>query len=428
MRKRTKILIKLWINIVLILVVIGWVIGVNVIRLNDNFYSNHEKAVDYGRIKDDFDLIRPIIAAVFYSGKTENDGKIMTYFNHADNYEMKNVKMVVVPRQLSNDGFSVVEKLYEKIQQNNKISRILAVHDKNADVKSHTQMLQRVITTAEVKEYPVAEKNLADERAIIDYLNTAQSVVVFLADLDKGIFSDESDFLIGEVLYFAKQYFYNVNVFDVIDTKMAKFLEKDYQAIYPLEPVEDEPVLLKQQRNLVRYKLHYGKKLIDYMEANRGNHQGEKNWFLPKKNEENYRLFDRGRISVKAYDEDYVEIFESTKLQQDEGIIISAIEIAQDLVTSGKDEKARYFKIYLLTEMEKVRKNADSLLAEYLDPDDGVYVEYKDKSAVMVADDRPDNPDELVQTLRKKAGIEIGVDEDDIDFYKFKTVEIDYGD
>ena len=64
----------------------------------------------------------------------------------------------------------------------------------------------------------------------------------------------------------------------------------------------------------------------------------------------------------------------------------------------------------------------------YLDQDDGVYAEYKEKSALLVADDRPDNPEDLTGVLRQKAAITLNTAEEDIHFYKFKTVEIEYGD
>ena len=68
------------------------------------------------------------------------------------------------------------------------------------------------------------------------------------------------------------------------------------------------------------------------------------------------------------------------------------------------------------------------MLMSYLDSDDGIFAEYKGKSALLVADDRPDNPEDLADIVRQKAGISSDVPNENINFYKFKTVEMNYGD
>lgn len=69
MHRKIKYLIGVWIKRSLLLVVLGLIIWANVIRLKDNNFSNHEKAIDYGLIKDDDKLINPVITAIFYAGK-----------------------------------------------------------------------------------------------------------------------------------------------------------------------------------------------------------------------------------------------------------------------------------------------------------------------------------------------------------------------
>ena len=58
MRQRTKLLIKLWLNRFLWCCVLGLIIWINALRLQDNNYSNYEKVIDYGRIKDADKLTR----------------------------------------------------------------------------------------------------------------------------------------------------------------------------------------------------------------------------------------------------------------------------------------------------------------------------------------------------------------------------------
>ena len=100
----------------------------------------------------------------------------------------------------------------------------------------------------------------------------------------------------------------------------------------------------------------------------------------------------------------------------------------KSLVSQGLVAKSKFFKIYLLTDLEKVYQEKDTMLMSYLDEDDGIYVEYKNHSALIVADDRPDNPEDLAKAVRDKAGIPDEIADEKIDYYRFKTVEMNYGD
>ncbi len=81
-----------------------------------------------------------------------------------------------------------------------------------------------------------------------------------------------------------------------------------------------------------------------------------------------------------------------------------------------------------MTDLEKVKPAADTMLMSYLEQDDGIFAEYKDKSALLVADDRPDNPEDLSLVVRQNANIPDDVSDVKIDYYRFKTVEMNYGD
>ena len=52
MRPRTKYLIKNLVVKALWLMFGGFVIWANIVKLRNNDYSNYEKVIDYGRIKD----------------------------------------------------------------------------------------------------------------------------------------------------------------------------------------------------------------------------------------------------------------------------------------------------------------------------------------------------------------------------------------
>jgi len=428
MRRRTKVVLKLWFNRVLIFVLLALIVWANVIRLQDNDFSNYEKAVDYGRIKDDEELIKPIISAIFYEGRKERKGYISSYFSHSENYKKKNVKIVVVPKKITAYSLAVVEKLYEEIEKYNQVNNIALVYSDGSDVVLHKKMLNRVMKAHNITEIAVSEENPANEAQLNRYLREKNGLVVFLADLDRGLNKDDSDFLVGEAVYFAQKYSYQLNVFDMIDTQLAKALDKGYETLYPLAMVKDEPLLQKQKYNLERYKRHYWHILSGYFELNLLQLMNHNEVIMPTRNEENYRLYDRGRLLLKAFDENYLEIFEQMEFAENEGVFVSLLNIARSLVDSGKAGTAKYYKVYLLTDLEYLRIAPDTMLMSYLDADDGIYAEYKGKHAFLVADDRPDNPEDLAMAVREKAGILQDIPEQKINYYKFKTVEMQYGD
>lgn len=430
MRQRTKLLIKLWLNRFLWCCVLGLIIWINALRLQDNNYSNYEKVIDYGRIKDADKLVRPVIAAIFYAGKNNTKTSLSTYFNHNNNYKKQNVKMVVVPQNITSYSAEVIEKLYEEIRNNNKIKKVLLIYDKDDknDVNAHKKILKQVMDVSEINENPVSQYNLNSEKTIDIYLKSTENLVIFLADLDKGLNENNSNFLTGEAVYFAQKYHYQINVFDIVDTQLAKALDKDYETLYPLQTMKDEPLLAKQKRNLERFKRHYWHLLRNYFELNLIQISQGDAPILPLRTEENYRLYDRGRLVLKAFDKNYIEIFEQIEMQENKGIIMLLLDAIRHLVTSGKNKDAQYFKIYFLTDLEYIEQEKGTMLMSYLDQDDGIYAVYKDKYSLLVADDRPDNPEDLATTVQTKAKIGKDIPEEKINFYKFKTLEINYED
>lgn len=430
MRQRTKLLIKLWLNRLLWCCVLGLIIWINALRLQDNNYSNYEKVIDYGRIKDADKLVRPVIAAIFYAGKNNTKTSLSTYFNHSNNYKKQNVKMVVVPQNITSYSAEVIEKLYEEIRNNNKIKKVLLIYDKDDknDVNAHKKILKQVMDVSEINENPVSQYNLNSEKTIDIYLKSTDNLVIFLADLDKGLNENNSNFLTGEAVYFAQKYHYQINVFDIVDTQLAKALDKDYETLYPLQTMKDEPLLAKQKRNLERFKRHYWHLLRNYFELNLIQISQGDAPILPLRTEENYRLYDRGRLVLKAFDKNYIEIFEQIEMQENKGIIMLLLDAIRHLVTSGKNKDAQYFKIYFLTDLEYIEQEKGTMLMSYLDQDDGIYAVYKDKYSLLVADDRPDNPEDLATTVQTKAKIGKDIPEEKINFYKFKTLEINYED
>ena len=80
--------------------------------------------------------------------------------------------------------------------------------------------------------------------------------------------------------------------------------------------------------------------------------QGFDDTVMPIRSEENYRLYDRGRLILKAYDENYIEIFEQAEMQENKGIAALVSDTVKKLAAAGKIAKAKYFKLYLLTDFD----------------------------------------------------------------------------
>jgi hypothetical protein len=426
MRRRTKIKIKRLISRLLFCWLVFLVVAANFLRLRDNVYSNYEKAADYGSIKDNNISIEPVIAAVFYLDKNLKTESISTYFNHTDNYKKKNVKLIVAPKKITKYGAAVIEKLYEEIRQNNTIKNVVLVYDETVDLPKHKKILQRVMDVENIYDYMLTAEKPAEEDKIESYLNKADSIVIVLADLTNGIGNENSDFLVEEAIYLAQKHSYQMSVFDVIDTQIARAVEKDYATLLPLMG-KDEPLAIKQKENLERYKNKYWRDLVGYFEVNLVQFTNKEEPIMPPKNKENYRLYDRGSLIVKVYDDEYNEIYESAMSDEQDGVIVSLAEAAKQFVHNYSMERAEFIRIYLLTDKERVEFDKNSMLMSQLEEDDGVYARYRGWSSTLVADDRPDNPEDLVEVLREKADIPADIADEKINFYKFKTVEIKYG-
>ena len=80
----------------------------------------------------------------------------------------------------------------------------------------------------------------------------------------------------------------------------------------------------------------------------------------------------------------------------------------------------------MLTDLEKIEKAENEPLVNHLETDDGVYVQYQRRSALMAADERPADEEGLMAALRARGRIPEEASAAQIEFYRFKTVEINY--
>ncbi|MBR1825811.1 MAG: hypothetical protein IJ770_04410 [Alphaproteobacteria bacterium] len=405
------------------LLILFFCVWLNVHRFNHNTYANYEKAVDYGRVREEKEVINPVIAAVFYAGKQEVKTSVASYMNHLDNYNTRNVKMAVVPEFITPESQKVLEKLYREIKKHNKINYIVLVHHRSGDIAAHENLLRQNFQTDEVELSDMSENAAQTEKNIEAFLQDPESFVVFAADLQKDIKTPTQNVLINEAIYFAQKNHYKIHIFDEVDTQLAKAWEEDYAAWFDDERKE-ESRLVQQKNNLETYIDHYGDELRTYFVVN-FNLPRESEALWPEKTADNYRLFDRGYIYVRFFTEGHHEIFSRAKVGKNKGVVVGIIEIARKAAKKIR-QPVESVKIYLLTDLEKIEKDENAPLVNYFERDDGIYVQYQKRIALLAADERPENENDLRIMLWQRAQIPSDAADKDIGFYRFKTVEINY--
>ena len=105
------------------------------------------------------------------------------------------------------------------------------------------------------------------------------------------------------------------------------------------------------------------------------------------------------------------------KLLQNDSVIEALIKLARRVVDRKSDVNS--VKMYLLTSKAPV----DASMRD-LEDDDGVFVMYKGYKAVILPTQRAQGQKNLAAALRKKAAMPPDIDEANVQYYKFKAVEI----
>lgn len=421
---QTKRKLQKWFSRLVWVLILLAVVWMNFNRFYNNNYSNYEKAVDYGRVREYKEEISPIIATVFYQSNQQQKKSISSYLNHWDNYRIQNVKMLIVPTDLSADSRRVVEKLYKEIKNQNQIKYIALVYNENKNISEHQKLLSEVFDTSSIDVFPLNEQATDTEFDIQDYLNDINTMVVFAADLSQDFAGKSGDFLINEALYFAQKNFYKIRVFDEVDSQLAKAKEENYANGVEVSGEHEITRIEREKNNLEQYKNHYEQEILLYFLHNL-NLPAKEYPVWPDKTEKTYRLYDRGMVYIRFFGQGGKEIFSRAKIGKNKGIIVGIVELARKAAVkiSQPIEKVR---IYLLTDLEEIEKDENTPLVNYLERDDGIYIQYRKKSTLLAADERPVQNDELMALLRQRIQLPQNAAEKDIKFYRFKTVEIDY--
>ena len=424
MHTNLRDILKKWLYRLLWLIFIAALCAVNIERFKNNNYANYEKAIDYGRVREEKEEIYPVIAAVFYQNDARQKNTISSYLNHWDTYRMEKVKMLIVPQNIDDESRKVITKLYERIRRHNQIKYIALVYDKSQDIQQHQQLLGQIFAQSAVDVIPLNEQQTDTEFDIQDYLNDVNTMVVFTADLNHGLSTQKRDFLLSEAIYFAQKNSYKIRVFDEVDTQLAKAMEDNYAAWFEQTEDKAKERLEREKNNLKMYAERYKDDILRYFALNLNSSAQEKP-IWPQKNEQTFRLFDRGMVYVRFFGSGGKEIFSRAKIGKNKGIIVAVVELAHKAAVKMAQpiEKAR---IYLLTELERIEKIPNAPLVNYLETDDGIYVQYKRHRSLMASDERPTEEKALNEALYNRGKIPENTPDSKIEFYKFKTVEIDY--
>ena len=418
---RTKQTLKKWIVRLSILAALFLLGYINIRRLNNNIYSNYERAVEYGRVSENKEIIEPIITAVFYKSPAVKKKSISTYLDHSDNYKEQNVKIVAAPKVLNENSLPVVERLYAEIHKHNNIKKVVLLIENNIGAENHKKILHKTLNIDNIEVVKLSETDISAEDTVEKYLQQDDVLVVALADLN-NFNNMQNNFLADEIIWFAQKYAYKIHVFDAIDTQIAKAADKDYETLFSLSVSKEEPLLKQQQRNLQKYVNQYKPLLLKYFKQNLllGN---EKETVWPAKTVQTYRLYDRGFIYIRFYGENKKELFARAKIGTNKGVIVALVELARKAARKIS-QPIKSYKIYLLTDFEPLLDDDEPLIND-LETDDGIYISYKDKKALMVADERPQKPQDWLEFLYARARVPQNADKADIKLFKFKTVEIE---
>ncbi len=396
------------------LIVAALVVWVNYNRFYHNNFANYEKAVDYGRVREDKEIIRPVIAAVFYQTEQTKSKTLSGYLSRWKTNNLKNPKILIVPKTVTGSNLMEILKLYHDIKQSATFKSIIFIGNPEA----HKHLLEHNFG-AKVRLPKLPDKDIFPEQEIDEFLQKEGNLVVFGADF----YGDDKDnSLINEAVYLAQKHTYKVRIFDEIDTQLAQALEDNYASWF--ENGNEVNELQRQKKNLQEYINHYGRDIIQYFTMNLELVDGN-DAIWPDKTPETYRLFDRGTVYIRFFGAANKEVFSRAKIGKNKGIIVAIVELARKAVAK-KIQPITAYKIYLLTELEKIEKDINLPLINYLETDDGVYVQYKGRSALMAADERPDGEAALMTAIRNRIKIPDEVDGAQMEFYRFKTVEIEH--
>lgn len=418
MQKKTKNLIIKTLKVFVFFAFIFLVVKINILKFKDGTLSNFERITDVGISDANRSLQRPVLVALFY----EDVRPVLSdfYFTppRPNDFETSRVRIAVVPQNINQLKTSVASNLYEKIPNINTVKEVSLVYESSEDAEKHSEILNESFPEAEIAYVSVNKDSDLNYSEINAFLEKPDSLIVFLTDLDYKL--DKNSF-INDIIAIAKSHNYKVKLFDIAD-----YYAPDFEQTNKINNDTETADISLQKKNLERFVEQYRSDILYYFIQNADLSSKNKELEIPSKTEDNYRLFDRGTIYVKVLNKDNVQIFEELKLDQAEGLIVSLADISSHIVNSNQGNNGKYFYLYFLTDMEQINIDGNKPLSSVLEADDGIYVFYENKAGLLLADERPDTPEDLISKLRLIAQIGDEISNDAISFYRFKYTELKY--
>ena len=238
------------------------------------------------------------------------------------------------------------------------------------------------------------------------------NLVVMPADLSSIISPQKDDLLVNEAIYFAQQYSLKANVVDTIDTQLSD--SADVSLLFGEYDLKSGEIIEQQKKALKLYAEKYGSQLMQFL---RQKLQGKENIKLKDEH-----FYDRGNIYVEVVADNVL----LTAVRKNSAVITALRDIAEQFSSKIKNNQIKSIKIYLLTDLEYVEDPHQMLQFGFLAADDGVWVEYRHLFGLITSDKRLASADSWLNILHQAAGIPDMVVAEDVKYYKFKTVEIEY--
>ena len=399
-----------------LVIIISLVIGININYILQNPFANYERIVDFYKHTNKQINNFPEMALVFYKEKVENKNSLSTYLRHFDNYRKQKIKMIILNDNLSEEYQKFLRNFNEEFLQYSDYSQALLIHDNNENIGDFVKFVEQFWNIKEIDVSDFSDQDIVVEEKIDNYMQAEEGIIIMLSDLNSLIEPKHRNVLIDEAIYFSQKYSLIVNVADALDTKISN-IDPNYSSLIDDQLLSDNQAET-QKKSVQIYADKYGSDLVTYMKQKLINKKAIQ---LSDKH-----LRDRGNVYVELTFKQNNKQHSLKAFRENSGIITALNEISDQFLLQANNLELINLKIYLLTEPEYIEKPHQMLQPGFLSSDDGVWVKYGHLKGLIIADQRLAAQDYWLKELHQAAGIPELVVAEDVKYYKFKAVEIEY--
>ncbi len=451
----------------------------NYCSLSEHLASNNRYITDYALPDDYEERNRPtVVAGLFYDLNKKQEQPVLKILQvpvpenqyafrvaeeaylslKPDAGKIKNIILVVSGADLSFEGAGIITgyaSMPEKTKINREISAALA-KDKNFSsleiengvlFDKHLRLLQKALPS--FKAVLIAVKGISAKtlaKALEPYVSRSDTVVVLAEGLAAGESAEPDKTAHQTVLYdglmtetasfLAEKYNYTPEVIDFVQTVRSgkKGVYWEWKGNTGENKNNAENRLINNVESLKNFKKIYASDLQNIAEEALNRALFDASDYKPSRKDYDDRLFDRGAA--------YISLFVDGKLRGRSGSVVAAQGIARNVAENvynavfdkretpplSPDEiKKIKINISLLSGFEKIPyKNEKDLLNKIVPGKDGLVIRSGNRQAVFlpsvwqkIADRR-----EFLNQLKFKAGMNPNYWSNEINVYRFYTVEI----